>query len=430
MKIYLSSSTAARSGGGLRNKLSFLDRTIQQRLDDSGFKCSFEELWLTLAYPPMYILPGVVGMEIKFNEYYNTYPYSRINRKYKKIEITLKAPEFSEYFDKAEHLKYKNKFTIEKEFENISDVELAKILIDKFIMAGDIINGKLKKEDAFDYSIYKETLLNLKGEISLDFLIQNSTEQASQISDYVINHAINLRKQRAVENKPKDKPIRDLRIYYVDLPLKALYPFDFIYTEIFLNLLSKNRLMCPTYHHLYIQVGENMEECLKKSIPPEDWFINGIALIDYKDYLTKTNEEKDKIVFETIIKGLQDIFTIDKLDIEILNKIIQQIAPKGLNTELEWTTIENSKYILKVTYFSRSVEEGCPVYFTLTDKATLKEVRFEIGKAQNNQIYYWLQKINITNSKITVKSSESSQADWTLYDKPRILEFDIATIMK
>lgn len=430
MKIYLTPSTVGRYGGGLNNNLRYLDRTIQQRFDDSNFNSSFDELWLTLTYPPMYILPGIVGMEIKFNEFYNTLPYSRLNRKFKKIDITLKAPEFSEHFDKDKQKQYKDKFNIEKQFENISDVELAKIFVDKFIYAGEIIKSKLKQDDIFDFHTYNQVLLDLRREITKEFLERNSVEQTNQAIDTTIKRAIELREKRASSSKAKNKKIRDLRIYYNGLPNKALYPYAYQYVEIFRNRLHKNGLMCPTYHHLYIQVGEKTEDCLKNSIPIEDWYVNGIAIINYKDYLTKTETEKAKIVFDLIINGLDDIFTIDKLDKSILDKTIQQISKAGLDTELEWDTIENKKYILKVTYFSKSMEEQCPIYFTLTDKQTSKSKRFEFGKAENSQIYFWLQKISLTNSKIKVKSSDSIEANVYLKDKPRSIEYDIETIMK
>lgn len=81
MKIYLSPNTAGRYGGALNGNLRHLDRFIQNELTNSEFKSSFEELWLTLSYPPMYVLPGVVGMEVTFKKYYDTFPYSRLNIK-------------------------------------------------------------------------------------------------------------------------------------------------------------------------------------------------------------------------------------------------------------------------------------------------------------------------------------------------------------
>ena len=429
MKIYLSPSTVGRYGGGLKGNLSFLDRIIQERLDNSDFKSSFEELWVTLSYPPMYILPGIVGMEKNFNEFYSKLPTSRLNRRYKKIDVNLQAPEFSEHFDKEEQKKYKNKFKIKKEFQNITDVDLAKIFIDKFLQAGQIIKEKLKKDDIFQVDTFNQVLENLKTEITSDFLNSSSKEQKTQVVDEYIKRALDHRKKRANTDKPKDKAIRDLRVYYNGLPNKALYPYDYQFVEIFMNLLHKNGLICPTYHHLYIQVGEKEEDCLKNSIPLEDWYVNGISTIDYQGYNAKSEKEKEDVVFNAIVQGLEDIFTIDKLDKTILEKVIADIKKKGLDTELEWKTLENKKYHLRVSYFSRSMEDQCPIYFTLTDQLTSKSKRIEIGKADNSQIYYWLQKINLTNSKIKVKSSDSVKADVWLKDLPRTMEFDINEIM-
>lgn len=72
MKIYLSQNTAGRYRGGLKGNLQHLNRFIQNELNNSEFKSSFDELWLDLASPPMYVLPGVVGMEITFKKYYDT----------------------------------------------------------------------------------------------------------------------------------------------------------------------------------------------------------------------------------------------------------------------------------------------------------------------------------------------------------------------
>ncbi|CAN5690072.1 hypothetical protein BH10BAC2_BH10BAC2_04260 [soil metagenome] len=76
-------------------------------------------------------------MEKDFKKYYETLPYSRLNRRYKKIEVTLKGPEFSEHFDKQEQKKYKHKFDIEPQFKNIPETDLGKILIDKLLETGE-----------------------------------------------------------------------------------------------------------------------------------------------------------------------------------------------------------------------------------------------------------------------------------------------------
>jgi len=46
MKIYLTQATAGRGGIGLKGNLQYLLRSIQNELNDSAFKSSFNELWL------------------------------------------------------------------------------------------------------------------------------------------------------------------------------------------------------------------------------------------------------------------------------------------------------------------------------------------------------------------------------------------------
>lgn len=430
MKIYLSPNTAGRAGGKLNNNLQYLDRYIQSELNKSEFKSTFEEFWLTLSYPPMYVLPGIVGMEIAFKNYYETLPYTRLNRKNKKIDITLKAPEFSEHCDKEDQKKYYNKFEIDSQFKNISEEELAKVLIDKFEEVGKIINSKLKKDDIFDYETFKNVLSNIKKKINPEFLLEIDFLQKKGVNDSVLNRALKLRDERKLVNKPKDKIIRDLRIYYGELPNKALYPYDYIYSEIFLNLLIREKLMCPAYHHLYIQVTQTMNEALKNSFSLEDWYVNGLVIFNYEQFQKLTEKEKEDKVFEIILSGLKDIATIDKLDIELINKVASQIQEKGVDTELLFKTVENSKYILTITYFSKSMEDECPIFLNLTDKMASITKRKQIGKVEKSKIYLWLQKITLTNKKIKIKSSNSIRGQVWLEGKETSLEFDIAKLMK
>lgn len=429
MKIYLYPNTVGRYGGKLNGNLEYLDSYIQIELEKSGFQSSFNKFELTLSYPPMYILPGIVGMETTFNNYYETLPYSRLNRKYKTINIVLKAPEFSEHFDKEKQNKYVDKFEIDKQFKNINEVELAKIVIDKFSEAGEIINTKLKKDDVFNYEIFKKLLYKIREEISSDLLLKINSIQEEEVNNSTLQRALKLREDRKLVNKPKNKLIKDLRVYYKDLPNKALYPYDFIYTEIFLNLLIEENLMCPVYHHLYIQVAKTMNEALKNSFS-EDWFMYGLVVFDFEKFKTLTEKQKENKSFEIILSGLKDIAIIDKLDIDTIDRVANKIKEKGLDTELLFKTLENSKYILNITYFSRSIEEQCPIFFNLTDKTSNINKRKQIGKAQTNKIHLWLQKVTLTNKQIKIKSSDSIRGQVWLKGKEASLEFDIAELMK
>lgn len=429
MKIYVSPNTAGRYGGALNGNLRYLPNVIQAKLDNSGFTSTFDELWLTLSYPPMYVLPGVVGMEKQFMEFYDKFPYSRLNRKLRKIQITLKAPEFSEHFDLKDLGEYSDQFDIENQFKNLSETDLAKILIDKYLEAGEIINSKLKKGDKFEFNSFTEVLASLRSKISNDFLADLNKEQTTKVKDEVLDRAKKVREERKRANKVKDKRVRDLRIYYNGLPNKALYPYDYQYIEIFRNLLRNSGLMCPTYHHLYIQVAKTFDDGLMNSFSFENWYVNGIAVINYEDYLSKSESEKEKIVVDVISNGLFDIAHTDNLDRTVIEKITDLVKVKGLDTELIFNRIENTNYILTISYHSRSMEEQCPIFFDVYDKKTKYSSKVEIGRADNSQIYFWLQKVTLSKNKIKVKSSGSIEAGVWLKDKPQAMEFDIEEIM-
>lgn len=428
MKIYLSPNTAGR-GSWLNGNLQHLKRFIQNELANSAFKSSFEDFRLNLSYPPMYVLPGVVGIEVAFMQHYDTLPYSRLNRRFKTIDISLKSPEFSEYCDKEEQKNYQHKFEIETQFKNISETKLGQILIDKFLEATEIISSKLKKEDVFDIDIFKQVLVSIKQKINPEFLQELNTAQEREVKDETLNRAIQQRSERQKNDKPKNKLIRDLRVYYNELPNKALYPYDYIYSEIFLNLLATEGLMCPAYDHLYIEVATTFEEALKRSFS-FDFFARGPAVIDFDKYQTLSDYEKGKEVFNTILEGLMDIATIDNLDRNIIKKVAKKIEEKGIDTELHFKTIENDSYKLVITFFSRSMEDECPIFFNLTDKKNNMTKRKQIGKADNSQLFLWLQKITLTNKKIKIKSSNSIRGQVWLKDKPTEMEFEIAELMK
>ncbi len=428
MKLFIDGNTAGRSCG-LMAALPYFYRFIQEELDKEHFQSSFEELWITFAYPPTFVLKSVEGIEKPYKEWYEKFdfPYSRFNRRFKTINITLKTPEFSESFERIDSQDEIIKIEIEKQYQNLTRTEIAHIFIDKMLIVGEIIKEKLKQGDIFDFDHYRTILFQIKEKINDDFIHSIAEEQEVKRLKEKLEKALAEREKRKNNNSVKNKTIRDIRVYFKKefIPNKGLYPFDYQYVEIFLNLMKKYQFQCPTYHHLYIQIGKTEVDALHNMLPQiEDWYIFGISTIDYKRYLTSNGNEKEAMVFDTIYRGLLDIIEIDKLDKANFEKIVTEIKLKGLDTELIFDSIENDKYKLVVSYLSRSIEEKCPIYFTLTDKKTNRTCKKEIGKADKSQIYYWLQKITLTKNVIKVKSSNSIAADVWLKDLPRSLEFN------
>lgn len=188
--------------------------------------------------------------------------------------------------------------------------------------------------------------------------------------------------------------------------------------------------MCPVYHHLYIQVAQTEQEALRQSFAIEDWYVNGIALIDFEEYQLLSEKQKEEKVFNIIVSGLKDIATIDHLDFSIIDNIVKKIQENGLDTELTFRTIENNSHKLQITYLSRNAEEECPIFLNLTDKTKNVTKCKKIGTADKYQIYLWLQKITLTKKQIKVKSSSTSHAKVWLQNKPDNMIFDIEELMK
>src|SRR5690606_16037476 len=130
---------------------------------------------------------------------------------------------------------------------------------------------------------------------------------------------------------------------------------------------------------------------------------------------------KSEMVLKLISRGLKDIAELDGLDLNILNDAIDEIEVRKLDTELTFRTFENKRYELRITYLSRSMEEECPIFFNVREKETNKQKKIQIGRADNSQIYLWLQKVTLTNKLIKVKSSNSVRGQVWLQGKPRTM---------
>lgn len=427
--MFLMTNSVATFGGGLHGRLRFLHRLIENELNKSNFQSSFDEFWLILSIPPTYVKPKVLSLVEKFDNHYKKLPNSRLSRRYKKIEVSLKASEFSEFQSDAKPIKYKHEFEVEPQFRNLNEVELAKILIDKFLEAGDITSEKLKKDDLFDISIFRDVLNEIKRKIDVEFLEKINVSQMQEVKDESIKRALESRENRRLQNIPKNQLIRDLRVYCNGLPQTALSPYDYQYCEILLNLLSYEGLMCPNYHHLYIRIAQTREEALRNSVASTEWFVNGISVIDYEKYQTLNDKKKAKFVFEAIVAGLKDIAEIDKLDLSKIEKVVEKVREKGLETELVFRTLENKNYFLEINYIVRTIKDKCPVFFSLTDKLTKQTKRIEIGKIEHYKIRFWLQKITLTNKKIKIKSSDSIRGQVNLKGMQTNMEFDIDVLM-
>lgn len=288
-----------------------------------------------------------VVMDEMFKETYKRLPIVRLYRRYKSIEVKLKAPEVTERIYKARKERLDNELYhfssmpkkhapsfVPERYKNLSDVDLSKMIIDRYLEAGRLIIKKLKPEDNFNHTRYEQILLRIKDSISDEFFKQMKTQIAIWERRDHIEGALKAREYRRTINRKKNKLIHAFRVFSMGLPSEALSPYDHDYEKIFCDVLRRKRLLCPGHNCLFIDVAANEEDALLNS-PMEKWSLcNGISIFDYEKYKVLTEKDKKRTVFDIICRGLRDITELDKLDSTIIEEAIKEIEATTLNTEL------------------------------------------------------------------------------------------------
>jgi len=421
MKIYLIPVTVGTRGGGLQGNLRYIDKYIERELGRSGFKSSFNELHLSIAYLLLYNTPGTAFTESNYKNYYDTLPYSRFDRKNKIIHVTLKAPEFSEHFIDKKHQK-KSQFEMANEFKNLSDTRLAQILIDKYVEASQIIRSKMKKEDVFDFTTWEQVLNSIKQKITPEFLVANSINEKKRQLQLEIDTAESYRLERKNKNAVKDTLIRDVRISFdFELPKHLFYLRR--YADLVLRQLIQKEFMCPHYHHLYIKIAGQKKKAIKDAIPVEDWFTYGAAVLKKDTLLKAEPPEQQSLILNAIREGLLDIADLDKLDKTKILEAINEAEETGVLTEIIFKAKENKRIAFVIstkTILGQNEEE---IFFMIVDKETGRVARWKFGQENIFLIGGWFGTINVTNKKITIKPR--AHMDLVLKGKQKIIELDV-----
>lgn len=422
MKIYIKPSTAGRSGGTLNGNLTHFNLLLQHELEQAGFMSSFNELHIGLYYPPLYLLPGVAGIELDFMKYYETLPDSRLYRKTKYIPISLKAPEFSEHFDKAKQASYKKTFDISPEYQNIPETELAKILIDKFAETLTLIKPKIKKGDVFDFGTFEKVLKQLKEKITPEFLSTAFREYGRASYNNQLTRTEQARDDRRSRDLPKDKLIRDIRPFFdYQLPVNMFYLNR--YADVVLQELIRMDFKCPVYHHLYISIADTREEALKKVFIVEDWYTFGIAVLPKDRLFQATPEDQQFLVLNAIRDGLMDIATMDNLDTDKVLDAIQTAKATGVLSERVFKAKENNRIAFVISTKTIAGTNKEDIYFTLIDKQNDRTAHWKFGEENIFVIGGWFGTITVTNK--VVRTKPRAHMDLVLKGKQQCLEIDV-----
>lgn len=414
MNIYLRPSTSGKSGGYLNGHLKFFYKLVQQELEKAGFQCSFDELTIVLTYPPAR-RASLSSMEKTFLEYYATLPQSRLDRRNKRIEVSVQAPEFSPHYNKVKQAEG-------KEPPHIPETTLAHLLIDKILEALNTLQPKLKKQDSFDRALFEKVLSQIKNKISPEYLRAQSSMLNKADKQDTIHHAELKRLERQSQDLPKDKLIRDIRLFYAYTLPDSLFYLN-RYADLVLQRLIAKDFRCPVYHHLYISIAGTREEALRQTYVLEDWFTFGIAVLKKEDLLNADMERKQLLVLAAIRDGLMDIATLDNLDTDMVLDAVQEAREAGLFTETIFKAKENKKIAFVITTRPIPGKNREEIYFTLTDKQSNRTAKWKFGEENIHVIGGWFGTLTVTNK--VVRTKPRANMELVLKGKEMFLEIDV-----
>ena len=299
MKIYFSKSEYGSYGGGLDEPFRHIGSVISDRFQTENIQFSFDEFEIVLAYY------SANANSDKYHAWYNKLPTYYRGKNMARVTLP-----------------------VERKEENLPTV------FQVINSAFDILISKKKKGDVFDVEKVKSTLIQLEHELQSTYLWELDTQYEAILKQAAIEKRLNERALRERANDEKTKLIFDLRFDYRLKNVERLYfsPYDTIFINEILEGLRKKKFRLPNYTHLYIMVSETFENALYHAVRVENWFVYGIAVYeDYDSYPTKNEEEKKQIVFNLIKQGLIDIAKIDKLDLDILYDVLDEVERNYLS---------------------------------------------------------------------------------------------------
>ncbi|WP_235178986.1 hypothetical protein [Bacillus cihuensis] len=206
------------------------------------------------------------------------------------------------------------------------------------------------------------------------------------------------------------KKIVGIRVYdqFVD---GTLVPYNYIYSELFSNLLRRSEVKLPNYDEIYINIGETMEQA-KQELALETWHKYTYATLNLSTYLSSDEETKSKMLLECISNGLRLIADFDHLEKEKIEKIIQYIKENGVNIELIYTSKQNNNFLAEIIYkVPQSHLSKAEYKLRLTDLKNGKSGEAHIDFIHTYWAPYSFGNILIKKEEILIKGRGSLRAE-------------------
>jgi hypothetical protein len=321
------------------------------------------------------------------------------------------------------HKKYKLKTL----YGSIAEVELVGHFTDnKKVNIYDFQQGLLKVEEA----IRLVPQIEMRSELDFDLdkllntwktIVQKSPQTDDELKDYAKREK-EIKYQNTVKRvdclidsykmhpKPLTKNIIGVRVYD-HFDRNTLSPYSYIYSQLFSNLLRKAEVKSPGYQEIYFSIAETIEQA-KQSFALETWHKYTYSTLNLSQYQQSDEEDKSKMVFQSMCEGLQLISNFDYLEQEKINGVIDFIINNGIDTELIYATAQNKDYLVEVVYrVPPSPFAKADFKLRLTDLDTNSTGIVPIDALDIDYAPFSIGKIQLSKKEVVIKGRNSLKAE-------------------
>ncbi|QNG60447.1 hypothetical protein H4O14_02650 [Bacillus sp. PAMC26568] len=321
----------------------------------------------------------------------------------------------------------KKKFKLKSLYKIIAEVEIEGNFTNNVkLNITDFQHGLLKVEEAInmvpqievkeELDFNKDKLLN-----SLKNIINNAPQTDEELKNYAkkekeINYLNTVKRVDSLIYSCKSNPrpllkrIIGVRLYD-HFERNTLAPYDYIYSQLFSNLLRRAELKSPDYEEIYFSIGETMEQA-KQSIAIDEFFKYTYSTLNLSEYNQADDKGKANTVFHSMCEGLRLIADFDHLEKDKIEGVIEYIAKNGIDMELIYATAQNKNYLVEIVYHvPHSDFTKAEFKLRLTEINTNKTGIVAIDKLDIYYAPYSIGKIQLKKNEIVIKGRNSLRAE-------------------
>lgn len=322
----------------------------------------------------------------------------------------------------------KKKYKLKTLYNVIAEVEIEGDFTDNIkLNIVDFQHGLSKIEEAINMvsqievkeklDFNKEKLLSNLGSI-----INKSPQTNEELKNYANNqkeleYLNNVKRVDSliasykINPRPLLKRIIGVRLYD-HFERNSLAPYDYIYSELFSNLLRGAEVKSPHYEEIYFSIDETIEQAKQSIASLDDFFQYTYSTLNLIEYKQADDNGKERMVFNSMCEGLRLIADFDHFEREKIEGVIDCIVNNGIDMELIYGTAQNKDYLVEIVYHvPQSHLAKVDFKLRLTELNTNKTGIITINQFNIYYASYGIGKIQIKKNEIVIKGRSSARAE-------------------